>query len=59
MKTFTDDKLVGQIPAIEAGHAYAEEDKHVGLAVTNPTPLSIPFIDGGLPAPGRQGRRGS
>ena len=44
MKTFTDHKLVGKIPAIEDGRAYAEEDKHVSLAVTNPTPLSIPFI---------------
>ncbi len=44
MKTFTDHKLVGKIPAIEEGRAYAEEDKHVSLAVTNPTPLSIPFI---------------
>ena len=44
LKTFTDDKLVGKIPAIATGHAYAEEDKRVGLAVTNPTPLSIPFI---------------
>jgi iron complex transport system substrate-binding protein len=44
MKTFTDHKLVGKIPAIESGNAYAEEDKHVSLAVTNPTPLSIPFI---------------
>ncbi len=44
MKTFTDDDLIGQIPAIESGHAYAEEDKHVSLAVTNPTPLSIPYV---------------
>jgi iron complex transport system substrate-binding protein len=44
MKTFRDHKLVGKIPAIESGNAYAEEDKHVSLAVTNPTPLSIPYI---------------
>ena len=44
MRTFTDDKLIGKIPAIASGHAYAEDDKHVSLAVTNPTPLSIPFI---------------
>ena len=25
-------------------HAYAEEDKPVALAVTNPTPLSIPVV---------------
>ena len=56
MQTFTDDTLLGQIPAIESGHAYAEVDKHIGLAVTNPTPLSIPFIDRELPAPGRRRR---
>lgn len=44
MRTFTQDDLIGQIPAIESGHAYAEEDKHVSLAVTNPTPLSIPYV---------------
>ena len=44
MVTFTDHKLVGKIPAIAGGHAYAEQDKHVSLAVTNPTPLSIPYI---------------
>ncbi len=44
MKTFTDHELVGKIPAIENGNAYAEEDKHVSLAVTNPSPLSIPYI---------------
>jgi iron complex transport system substrate-binding protein len=44
MRTFTDNDLIGRIPAIAAGRAYAEADKHVSLAVTNPTPLSIPFI---------------
>ena len=44
MKTFTDHKLIGEIPAIADGHAYAEPDKHVSLAVTNPTPLSIPYV---------------
>ena len=44
MKTFTDHELVGKIPAIQRGNAYAEEDKHVSLAVTNPSPLSIPYI---------------
>ncbi|GAA2760767.1 iron-siderophore ABC transporter substrate-binding protein [Actinopolymorpha rutila] len=43
-KTFTDHKLIGRIPAIADGHAYAEADKHVSLAVTNPTPLSIPYV---------------
>ncbi len=44
MKTFADNKLLGQIPAIASGNAYAEEDTTISLAVTNPTPLSIPFI---------------
>jgi iron complex transport system substrate-binding protein len=44
LRTFTDNKLIGQIPALASGHAYAEEDKHVSLAVSNPTPLSIPFV---------------
>ena len=44
MKTFADDELVGRIPAIEQGRAYAEADKTISMAVTNPTPLSIPVI---------------
>ena len=44
LQTFTDDKLLGQIPALESGHAYAELDKELGLAVTNPSPLSVPVI---------------
>ena len=44
MRTFTRDRLIGKIPAIASGHAYAEADKPTALAVTNPTPLSIPTI---------------
>jgi len=44
LATFTEDKLLGQIPALKSGHAYAELDKHVGLAITNPSPLAIPFL---------------
>ncbi|MDN5895374.1 MAG: iron-siderophore ABC transporter substrate-binding protein [Nocardioides sp.] len=44
METFTEHNLIGQIPAIEGGHFYAEEDKHVSLAVTNPSPISIPYV---------------
>jgi iron complex transport system substrate-binding protein len=44
MKTFTDNQLLGKIPAIEDGRAYAEANKAVALAVTNPTPLSVPVI---------------
>ncbi len=38
------DKLLGDIPAIADGHWYAETDKTVTMAATNPTPLSIPVI---------------
>lgn len=44
LQTFADHELIGRIPALADGHAYAEEDKHVSLAVTNPTPLSIPYV---------------
>ncbi len=44
MATFAEDELVGTVPAIAGGHAYAEADKQVAMAVTNPTPLSIPFV---------------
>lgn len=44
MTKFAEDKLVGKMPAIAGGNAYAEADKQVAMAVTNPTPLSIPFV---------------
>ncbi|MFC4784523.1 iron-siderophore ABC transporter substrate-binding protein [Nocardioides sp. MAHUQ-72] len=44
LETYADDPLLGRIPAIARGHAYAEVDKQVGLAVTNPSPLSIPYV---------------
>jgi iron complex transport system substrate-binding protein len=44
LATYADDKLLGRIPALASGNAYAEADQHVGLAVTNPTPLSMPYI---------------
>lgn len=44
MATFARDRLIGKVPAIASGHAYAEADKPTALAVTNPTPLSIPTI---------------
>lgn len=43
VKAYAHDPLLGRIPAIREGHAWAEADKHVGLAVTNPSPLSIPY----------------
>ena len=44
VETLEDDRLLGQIPAIESGNFYAEADKSVAMASTNPTPLSIPFV---------------
>ena len=44
VKMLQKHPLVGRIPALKAGNVYAEVDKHVGLAVTNPTPLSVPFV---------------
>ncbi|WP_110181125.1 ABC transporter substrate-binding protein [Nocardioides solisilvae] len=44
LETYAKHKLIGQVPAIKAGNVYGELDKHVGLSITNPTPLSIPFI---------------
>lgn len=44
LQTFTDHPLLGQIPALEAGRAYVEVDKEIGLALTNPSPISVPFI---------------
>src|SRR3546814_19839688 len=55
MKTFTEHNLIGQIPAIKSGHAYADEDKHISLAVTNTTPLSIPYtIEHFIPSVAKQ-----
>jgi iron complex transport system substrate-binding protein len=44
MTTFTDHPLIGQIPAVSDGHAFGLVDKKIGLAVTNPSPLSVPYI---------------
>jgi iron complex transport system substrate-binding protein len=44
VETIEDDRLLGQIPAIAQGHWYAETDKQVAMASTNPTPLSIPVL---------------
>lgn len=41
VQTLVGDKLLGEIPAIAAGNFYAEPDKEVVMANTNPTPLSI------------------
>lgn len=41
--TFTDNTLIGQVPAIKSGHLLAATDKTVALSATIPTPLSIPY----------------
>ncbi|MEX0428218.1 iron-siderophore ABC transporter substrate-binding protein [Nocardioides sp. DS6] len=42
-KTFADDKLIGQIPAIKSGHMLASTDNVSSLAAGVPTPLSVPY----------------
>ncbi|GAB3927364.1 ABC transporter substrate-binding protein [Microlunatus endophyticus] len=42
-KTFTDDKLIGQIPAIKSGHMFASTDNIPAEAASVPTPLAIPY----------------
>lgn len=42
-KTFTDDKLIGQIPAIKSGHLFASTDNISAEAASVPTPLAIPY----------------
>lgn len=44
LATFATNPLLGKIPAIRAGRAYAEVDKQIGLSITNPSPLSIPYL---------------
>ena len=42
--TITRDPLVGQVPAIRSGALVATEDEKVGLTMSSPTPLSIPYM---------------
>jgi iron complex transport system substrate-binding protein len=50
LKTFTDDPLIGRIPALAAGHVYLSTDQTNALGMSAPTPLSIPFaLDTFLP----------
>jgi iron complex transport system substrate-binding protein len=44
VKTILNHDLVGQIPALASGHYVIETDKGIALAITNPTPLSIPYL---------------
>ena len=43
LATFTDDPLIGRIPALAAGHVYLSTDQTDALGMSAPTPLSIPF----------------
>jgi iron complex transport system substrate-binding protein len=40
----TKDPLIGQVPAIKAGALVATKDQKVGLTMSSPTPLSIPYM---------------
>lgn len=42
--TYEGDRLIGQIPAIKAGHLAVFLGDATGLAVSVPTPLSIPYL---------------
>ena len=42
-KTFADNKLIGQIPAIKSGHMWASTDNIASNAAGVPTPLSVPY----------------
>ena len=39
----TKDPLIGQVPAIKSGALVATKDQKVGLTMSSPTPLSIPY----------------
>ncbi|MEP9382206.1 iron-siderophore ABC transporter substrate-binding protein [Nocardioides sp. KR10-350] len=42
-KTYADDKLIGQIPAVKSGHMWASTDNVASNAAGVPTPLSVPY----------------
>ena len=43
LEAYTEDPLLGQIPAIESGHVLASTNKTDGLGFSSPSPLSIPW----------------
>ncbi|HET8960885.1 iron-siderophore ABC transporter substrate-binding protein [Nocardioides sp.] len=43
LEAYTEDPLLGQIPAIESGHVLASTNKADGLGFSSPSPLSIPW----------------
>ena len=57
LQTFTDDKLLGQIPAIETATCYAEDDKDDGLGGDQPVAAVDPVRHRGLRPAGRRGGR--
>ncbi|MER7073942.1 iron-siderophore ABC transporter substrate-binding protein [Terrabacter sp. NPDC000476] len=44
VQTMTKDPLVGRVPAIRSGALVATKDQKVGLTMSSPTPLSIPYM---------------
>jgi iron complex transport system substrate-binding protein len=42
LRTFEDDPLIGQVPAIRSGHAYAVLSTQEAYGMSGPSPLSIP-----------------
>ncbi len=43
LETYTEDPLLGQIPAIKSGHVLASTNKTDGLGFSSPSPLAIPW----------------
>lgn len=43
LATFTQDPLLGQIPALKSGHALASANQTDALGLSSPSPLSIPY----------------
>ena len=43
LETFTEDPLLGQIPAIKSGNVLAAVDQTDALGMSSPSPLSLPY----------------
>jgi iron complex transport system substrate-binding protein len=43
LETFTNDPLLGQVPAIRSGHVLASTDQTDALGMSAPSPLSLPY----------------
>ena len=58
METFENDPLIGEIPAIKSGNAYAALSTQEIYGMSGPSPVVDPGSDGGLhPERRRRGRR--